>query len=515
MKILSNDEIRSLEQHAAERGETGVGDQIANAGMLTAREIAARWDPSVPVSVFAGWGNNGADALSAAANLLDAGYTVTVYLFSIKGKSLSSHTRVLRDALKARTDEALTLHVITGRESFIMPQLTEGDLVVDGLFGSGLTGRMPRVFEQMAQSINDSGAAIVSIDMPSGLLDEDNTGNSVENMIHATLTLAQTAPRLSFVLADYADAVGEWKVMDIGVPADALRAAPFSFFVTRPSAISRLLRPRAPFSSKADYGSALVIAGQTGMYGAAVMAATGALRAGAGKVTVHSAAEGMTVLQTAVPAAMFRADANATHVTDMTGTDRYDAVAVGSGIGTANDTLQALETLLKTNNAAGRPLVIDADALNCIALKPMMLDYVPVLSVLTPHAGEFDRMFGHQESDWQRLEKARSIAAFNKVIIVLKGRFTAIVRPDGKVFFNASGSPAMATPGSGDVLTGVIAALMAQGYKPEKATMLACCIHGVAGQIAAADHGDYGVLATDIADNIGRAIRQIMALSKP
>lgn len=156
------------------------------------------------------------------------------------------------------------------------------------------------------------------------------------------------------------------------------------------------------------------------------------------------------------------------------------------------------------------PIILDADALNCIAMKPAMLNSLPMLSIITPHAGEFDRLFGNHTSMESRLRKACEVARHYHILIVLKGHYTAIIRPDGKIYFNSSGSPAMATPGSGDVLTGMLAGFMAQGYNPEIATLLAVFLHGLAGEIAAEEHGDYGVIASDIADNIGCAIKAIM-----
>ncbi|MDE6692409.1 MAG: NAD(P)H-hydrate dehydratase, partial [Muribaculaceae bacterium] len=180
------------------------------------------------------------------------------------------------------------------------------------------------------------------------------------------------------------------------------------------------------------------------------------------------------------------------------------------GIGVSSTTINAVEAFFKMSTAKHHPLVIDADALNCIAERPIMMNYVPPLSVLTPHTGEFDRIFGSQPSAEARLRKALEIAAYHNIILVIKGHYTAVVRPDGKVHINSSGTPALATPGSGDVLTGVITALIAQGYTPETAAIVGVYVHGMAGQIAEEKHGEYGVTASDIADNIGKSIKTIM-----
>jgi NAD(P)H-hydrate epimerase len=404
---------------------------------------------------------------------------------------------------------AIDLIEITGREYFEFPDPDSESLILDGLFGSGLDRALPVSIQQIAHSINQSGATVVSIDMPSGLFGDWNSHVSRENMVHADLTIALGAPRLSFMIEDNAKVVGEWKVLDVGLSRKAILNAPYTFLIMERNTIRQFLPPRNPFATKADFGSALIFAGSNGMMGAAILAARGALRSGAGKVTVHSAGCGMPIVQIAEPCAMFRSDPNAQYISQIDNVDQYNAIAIGPGIGTSDKTINALETFLKIRNSKGEPVILDADALNCIAKKPLLLNYIPVLSVLTPHAGEFDRIFGEQPSHEARLRKAIEVAKYHEVIIILKGHYTAIVRPDGKVFFNTSGCAAMATPGSGDVLTGILAGFMAQGYKPEKAAFIACYVHGVAGELAAIDHGDYGVTAADIADNIGKAIVQI------
>jgi NAD(P)H-hydrate epimerase len=229
-----------------------------------------------------------------------------------------------------------------------------------------------------------------------------------------------------------------------------------------------------------------------------------------GKVTTHSPKCGYYIMQSSVPSALFDSDANDMVISDITLSHNYNSVAIGPGIGTSETTINALEGFLKIANANSRPVILDADALNCIAARPTLLNYIPVLSILTPHEGEFDRLFGAQTSAEARLQRAVEVAKHHRILIILKGRYTAIVRPDGKIYFNSSGTPAMATPGSGDVLTGVLAGFLAQGFKPEVAALIAVYVHGIAGQLAEAKHGEYGVAADDIAANIGRAIKSIM-----
>lgn len=507
MKILSNEEIRRVERQTIDDNGITALELIENAAEAIASEITSRWLPKTRMLVFAGWGNNGADALATARILAEQGYHPEIYLFNINDK-LTVEGRVCRDRL-IQCGDKITLYEITGREPFVWPEPEKDSLIIDGLFGNGLTRALPASFRMLVHNINQSGATVVAIDVPSGLFSDWNEGMSTENMVHANLTLALGLPRLSFMIEDNANVVGEWKVLDIGLDPEALHEAPYSFFLVQRNTVKQFLPPRNPFASKADYGSVELCAGSEGMMGAAVLTARGALRAGAGKVTVRLPRCGLDVVQTAVPCAMCTIDSHPRHLTAMPVDARYNAVAVGPGIGTDSDTIDALESLLKARFAKSQPLILDADALNCIAERPILLNYLPILSILTPHAGEFDRIFGEQPSHEARLRKAIEVAHFHKIFIVLKGRFTAVVRPDGKVFLNSSGTPAMATAGSGDVLTGVMAALMAQGYKPEEATFLSVFIHGVAGELAAREHGEYGVTASDIAQNIGRAIVSI------
>jgi NAD(P)H-hydrate epimerase len=508
MRIFSNEEIRRIERQTIEQEGVTSLELIEIDAEAIAGEITARWRPNKRLLVFAGWGNNGAEALETSRQLAEHGYRPEIYLVNV-GDRLSPECRVCRDRIKQDEELPISLTEITGKERFQFPDPDSDSLIIDGLFGSGLDRALPVSIQQMVHNINQSGATVVSIDVPSGLFCDWNSHVSRENMVHADLTLALGAPRLSFMIEDNAKVVGEWKVLDVGLSRKAIRESPYTFYIMERNTLRQFLPARDLFASKADFGSALIFAGSQGLMGAAILAARGALRSGAGKVTIHSAGCGMPIVQIAEPCAMFRSDVNGQYITQIENVESYTSVAIGPGIGTSDKTIAALETFLKIRNSKGEPVILDADALNCIAKKPLLLNYVPVLSVITPHAGEFDRIFGEQPSHEARLRKAIEVAKYHEIIIVLKGRFTAIVRPDGKVFFNSSGCPAMATPGSGDVLTGMIAGLMAQGIKPEKATFIACYVHGVAGELAAIEHGDYGVTATDIANNIGRAIVKI------
>lgn len=505
MKILSNSDIKEIEKYTIDHDGVTSIQLVDRAARAIADEVAGYCGDSTPLMVFAGWGNNGADALETSRLLASRGYNPEIFLFNIGGNRLSPECKLMRDRLAA-CEAPHTLHEVTGETPFTFPEPAVDAIIIDGIFGSGLNRPMPRPFQLLSENLNRSGAFIISIDVPSGLLDGFNGDTPRNSMVHAGLTLALGAPRLSFFIEDNATVVGHWKLLDIGLNSTAVRNAPLTYWMVQGKDVRRYLRPRDPWSDKSDYGDALIAGGSHGMGGAIVLAARGCLRSGAGKVTAYGPQSLYNTAQCAVPSAMMRTDIGAEHLTEIPHELHYSAFGIGPGLEVNDDTAEAVGRFLKTMSAAPRPVVVDAGALGCIAARPAILEYLPMMSILTPHVGEFDRIFGKQFSHEARLKKAIEIAKYYQIIVVLKGRYTAIIRPDEKVFFNTSGTPAMATPGSGDVLTGIMTGFLAQGFKPEMAAFLACYIHGIAGEIAAEKHGEYGVTAEDIAANVGRAI---------
>lgn len=504
MRLFTNEEIRAIERHTIESDGITMDELIERVADGVADEICSRWRSDKPTIIFAGPGNNGADALASARLLCDRGFRPEIYLFNIGGNKLSPECAAQRDRLLDEHPE-VTFFEVTN--SFNMPQLNSGYLVIDGLFGSGLCEELQGGFKMLVQNVNDENATVVAIDLPSGMFGDWNPHIVNRNTIHATLTLAIQFPRLCFFIPDNAELIGEWKVIDIGLVVEPHMASSASFCLVEQRDIRMRLHHRKEFCSKADFGSAILYAGSYGMAGAAILASRGALRSGVGKLTVCSPKCTYEILQTAVPEALYLHNRGELHIVDIHPDRSFNAIGIGPGIGTNELTVKALENFLASIN---QPVVLDADALNCIAIKPQMLNTIPILSILTPHNAEFDRLFGPQSSGEARLHTAIEKARYYQIFIVLKGHYTAIVRPDGKVYFNSSGTPAMATAGSGDVLTGIILSMLAQGFPAELASIIAVYVHGVAGELAAADHGEYGVIAGDIADNVGRAIKQIM-----
>lgn len=504
MKIFTTDQIKKIDRATIENeGVTSLQliDRVAEG---VASEVISLMTSQSRIAIFAGPGNNGADALATARMLYEQGYRPEVFLFNIGGDKLNADCRACRDRLRETAPDADFTEIV---KQFNRPHLTPNHIVIDGLFGTGLREALSGGFRELVKYIDDSRAFVISIDIPSGLFGGWNPNAIHRNMMHADLTLSIQFPHLSFFMAENAEVVGQWKSIDIGLSPTEIRKTTAPFYLVERSDVRKLLRRRPEFCSKADFGSALLVAGSYGMMGAATLAARGALRSGAGKVTVYSPRCGYEIMQTTVPEAMFTASNSDIHISSIRLPQTYSTIGIGPGIGTADATVDALEQFLTDRK---EPVVLDADALNCIAKRQSLLHRIPVLSVITPHAGEFDRLFGQQPNAEARLVKAIEVARYHNILIVLKGRYTTIIRPDGRLYFNSSGNPAMATPGAGDVLTGVITSLMAQGYRPEVAALCGVYIHGVAGDIAAETEGQYGVTAGDIAANIGRAIKSVL-----
>lgn len=473
-----------------------VGEGVARA----VSEVRGRRTRTV---IFAGSDICGAYALEAATALHAMGEAAEVYLINIGGNRLTADCRAARERFVNECGEDF-LFETTGLE-LRLPEIDKSVVVVDGLFGHEHSGPLMGGYQHLARFINESDAFVVAIDLPSGMSTDLSIGMINRNIIHADVTLALVGPTAAFYMPENAELIGDWTVLPVEIGREAFADIKCTTKLIEARNVRKILPPRDPFASKADLGNVVVFAGSYGMLGAAVLATRGALRSGCGKVTCFAPRCGFFVLQSSVPCAMFDTDGSDMDLRRFDLQPNYNAIAVGPGIGRSDATIQGLEVLLKSANAASRPLVIDADALNCMSIRPSMIDYIPVRSVLTPHAGEFDRLFGQQPSMSARLLKAIEVAAKHSVIIVLKGHYTATVWPDGSVLFNSSGTEALATPGSGDVLTGLIAGLIAQGIHPEHAAVAGVYIHGLAGLMARNRHGVRGVTAEDIANYIGAA----------
>ena len=506
MKIFTNEALKKIDSETIAADGITQLDLMERAASAVTFEIMSRWRTAQRMIIFAGPGNNGGDALAVARMLYEQGYRPEVFLFNIKSSHLSDCCAANRKRLLELGDIDFTEIV----DNFTPPELSSSDVVIDGLFGSGLHSPLKGGYTSLVQYINNSEAYIVAIDMPSGLFCEWNEGSDRRNIIRADLTLTFASKRLSFFFSENAEFIGQCVVLDIELSSRAIASTPADYYLVEKEDVRKMLQPLDPFINKYDNGTLYLIAGSYGMMGAAILAARGAQRIGAGLVTVHGPASANTSMQTACPEALFEADQSDVCTTSINCKHRFSVIALGPGMGTNDETIDAVDHFLKNYR---KPCLLDADALNCIAKRPMLLRSIPKGSIITPHTGEFDRLFRRSVADGvtdeERLKRAISASKTYNITIVLKGHYTMTVRPDGKVYINNSGNPGMATAGSGDILTGVISGLISQGYSPDNSVWMGVFIHGHAGDLAAAKQGEQSLIASDIIDNLGPAILDI------
>lgn len=501
IKIFATDKVKELDQYTIQHEPISSLDLVERAATVFMREFCRRYSKQTRIVIFAGQGNNGADALAIARLLIDEAYRVETYLFN--------PTEHLSFECEENKQRLLNIDRIEFTEvvaDFVPPVLSERDIIIDGLFGSGLNRPLTGGFAAVVNYINQSDATVVSIDIPSGLFGEDNRKNDTESIIKANLTLTFGFPKLAFLLPENRFYVGEWKILDIGTHPGAIESieTPYSLIVEED--IASVLQPRQRFAHKGSFGHALLIAGSRGKMGAAILAARSCMRTGVGLLTVHIPQRAEQIFQTALPEAMLSFDPHQDHFTTVPETAPYSAIGIGPGLGQHMESAAALERILQPGKD---PVVLDADAINLLSCNNDLLNRIPPRSILTPHSKEFDRLVGESSTSFERLQKARSFASEHKLCVVLKGAYTAICTPGGYVYFNSCGNPGMATAGSGDVLTGIILSLLAQRYEPETAAVVGVFLHAAAGDLAAVYHSEESVIASDITDMLGKAFKQI------
>ncbi len=464
------------------------------AAALTKAILAAA--PNGSFAVFAGAGNNGGDALAVARMLAVAGRMVAVWLVAPSGR-LSPDCEANLRSLQAMQGGgfALSLNIVEGE--FAEPVIASDAIIVDGLFGSGLTRPLEGLCAGVVRFINGCTNRVFAIDIPSGLMGEDNGGNIAENIVCAAKTFTLQFPRLSMLFAENARFVGDFEVLDIALSREAMEQEPSPYYITERVGVAPLVEKRDKHSHKGDYGRALLVAGSEGMAGASVLAARAALRSGVGLLTLSVPGVNNEIVQRCVPEAMTQPDCCPSHISAPPVCDRYTAVAVGPGLGRHSDTVKALLEFIGNCRV---PMVVDADALNILSCHKEYFARLPQGSIITPHIGEFTRIAGECVNSYERLQRAREFAQENNICVVLKGAYTAVVTPEGDCFFNTTGNPGMATGGSGDVLTGVLLALLARGMRSGDAARLGVFVHGAAGDLAACNVGETALIASDIVD---------------
>jgi hydroxyethylthiazole kinase-like uncharacterized protein yjeF len=515
MRVLNSSQMRDADKRTIE--EIGIPSLVLmeNAGRQAVAAMEAMYGDLLErdVAVLCGRGNNGGDGFVVARTLVQRGVDVSVFLIGrvadVRGDArtnLEILGRLGLTVVEVADSQAWELH---------FTEVSDCTLIVDAIFGTGLNAPVSGFIESVIADVNASGIPVVAIDLPSGLSADshESSGPSID----AALTITLAAPKLPLVLPPAETHAGDIVIADIGIPGDVIEAldGPRIDLLTRAS-MRELITPRTPDSHKGDYGRVLIVAGSRGKTGAAHLAALGALRSGAGLVTVATPSNCLNIVASMGPEYMTEPLDEAINGLDPDGVEHLleiarDVIAIGPGLGQADATKEFIKQLV---DRATMPLVVDADGLNAFVGDPDRLTGREGRDVIiTPHPGEMARLVGMSTDEVQasRLEIARNFAAAHHVYVVLKGHRTLIATPDEKVFINPTGNPGMATGGTGDVLTGMIAAWLAQLLDAEAACKLAVYLHGLAGDLAEADEGEVAMTSADVAGHLGDAILELTA----
>ncbi len=511
MKIFSASQIKNADAYTIEHEPISSLDLMeraaSNAFLWISTYIKQHHLEQKQIAIYCGVGNNGGDGLVIARKLLEAGQKIQVYIVHFSDQpspDFSANLKRLQDL------KAPITHLKTAED---IKHIQAPEICIDAIFGIGLNKPADGLALAAIEKINSFKSTVIAIDMPSGLFVEDNLKNQPKGIIKAAHTLSFEVPKLAFFFAENAPFVGQWEIIPIGLSPEFKKREKTRYEVLEYSEMKNFVKKRNKFDHKGTYGHACIIAGSKGKIGAASLAAKACLRSGVGLLTVQVPKCGYIPLQVSVPEAMVLEDEGTDFLecfyqSSAQGYGRFDVLGIGPGIGKEEKTAHLLKQFIQN---ATSPMVIDADALNILSENKTWITFLPANSILTPHPGEFDRLAGEKfTSGYERHLKQIELSVKYQVIFVLKGGNTSIATPDGLCYFNATGNPGMATGGSGDVLTGILTSLLAQGYSPYDAAFLGVYIHGLAGDFAKEAKGDH-LIASDIIEYLPQAFSFLQA----
>jgi hydroxyethylthiazole kinase-like uncharacterized protein yjeF len=520
MRVLNTAQMREADRRTIH--EIGIPSIVLmeNAGRQAVAAMEAAFEDLMTsrVAVVCGRGNNGGDGFVVARTLIQRGVQTSVFLLG----SVSEVQGDARTNIEVLGRIGLTVVEIKSAQDWELhfSEISECDVIVDALLGTGFHGVLTGLLQTVVADVNALGVPVIAIDLPTGV--SADSAELAGEAIEASMTVTLAAPKIPLVFPPADSHAGDLVIADIGIPYPVLQEleGPYLELLTR-ERMREIVPTRAADSHKGDFGRVLIVAGSLGRTGAAHLAALGALRAGAGLVTVATPRSCVPIVAAMAPEYMTEPlDETPSGAIDFASLDRLfeldaDVIAVGPGIGRDPGTVAFVHGLLER---AGVPLVLDADALNAFTGDPDRLmgrDGVDV--IVTPHPGEMARLLGAAIESVQadRLARAREFATGHRVYVVLKGHRTVIAGPDGRSFVNLTGNAGMATGGTGDLLTGMIAAWVAQLLDAEAACKLSVYLHGMAGDLAEAQQGEAALIASDIAARLGEAVMELTARRQP
>lgn len=512
MYLLTAEEMQKLDKTAINQlGIPGVV-LMENAGLQIMEEIHSILGnlKGKTVTVFAGKGNNGGDGFVVARHLLNAGAEVKVLLFA-DIQDITGDARINLNVLQAMGHKVYSI-INPNSLNIVKLAMVYTDLIVDAIFGTGFKGAVSEQVGNVIEIINSAGKPVVAVDIPSGLI--ANTGEVHGPCIKATSTVTFAYAKIGLLIHEGPEYVGKLTVADISIPPGLVLTQNVKRFLITPEIVKNIMPVRKPEGHKGSYGRILVVGGSSGLSGAAALASIAALKAGAGLVTLAVPASLHDLMEVKLTEVMTKPLPETEEVSigfeavpvvrELA--DTADVLALGPGISTNQDTVSFVRELL---TVVEKPLVIDADGLNALAGAEELVASCKTMPVLTPHPGEMARLLGIKTEQVQnnRIEVALEAARKYNSVVILKGNRTVVCSPDGTTYINPNGNPGMATGGSGDVLTGVVAGLLGQGLPPLEAAAAGVYFHGLAGDLAAAEKGMLSLIAGDLLDYLPQATR--------
>lgn len=489
MKILSAKQIHKADKKTIKKQNITSLELMERAADSAFHNLMKPYkDKVVKFTVLCGIGNNGGDGLVIARKILKYGFEVSVFIMEYSKNCSADFKKNLQRLEKTKNSK---IHFLN--ENTKLPDINQSTILIDAVFGIGLNRKMPKWIEDWVEEINKINLKVIAIDIPTGMFADGKQGGNI--ILEADRTLTFQTPKLAFFLPETARFTGQIEVLDIGLDQKFIKELPATYHLIEEQEITEMIQVRPKFAHKGTFGHVLISGGSYGMMGSIILASKAALRIGAGKVSSLIPQCGYTALQTAVPEAMVLTAENHNKLTGFLAPDfQPETIVFGPGAGTNKQTADFFMELMKfTEN----PMLIDADGLNLLAKFPVLQEFIPKDSVLTPHPGELKRLLGDWDDDLDKIEKAKDFAKKHQVILLIKGAHSMIIGKEN-ITINSTGNPGMATAGSGDVLSGVIGSLMAQGYASEKAAVLGVYLHGKAGDLMANKYSEQSLIAGDL-----------------
>ncbi len=498
IKILTSTQIREADSYTIKQEPITSDQLMERAAMKCSDWLRYVLPPDHKVNVVCGPGNNGGDGLVIARHLARDGYKVRAIVVE---NDKMKHTPDFIINLNRLADQNLA-KIITVNSFDNFPTIDQPGVVLDAIFGNGLSKQPEGIFAEVIRYLNGQDVLRVSIDIPSGLQADGLIDMDCNSIFRAHHTLSFLPVKMSLLFPENEQWSGKVHYFDIGLHPRYIENAETKNFLLTHIDIKSRIPYRIRSGHKGTYGHALIIAGSDDKAGAALLSSKACLKIGAGLVTAYLPAGSVSAINSYCPEIMVRIRRPGENITDLPLIDKFEAVGVGPGLGVTSENTKMLKNLLAF--FLGR-IVLDADALNIISENPTMLAFLRPGTILTPHPGEFDRLTGVSNNTFDAIEKQRELSVRYKIIIIRKGFHSSITLPDGSTIWNNTGNPGMATAGSGDVLTGILTGLLAQGYDPVDAALVGTWLHGMAGDLASSIKAEEWISASSLIDYIGDA----------